>query len=216
VQVLKDDVRGRIIEAAKTAFADAGFVRTSMKEIAAKAGVTPGNLYRYFPGKDDLFVAVVAPAVADVKELIVSANPPDTGASADFDAFRETIADRTYNLLTRYHIELRILLHGAEQSSMANTRQLVVHMFYNKLLYHVGLLVPNTPLEKNLTVFLEVMAKAYVGSMVDVLIETDPHADDQLVRYLLSGIGELYFRNMRELIGTMMTTGKECTTCENP
>lgn len=215
MQVLKEEVRYRIIDAAKITFAASGFMRASMKEIAARAGVTPGNLYRYFPGKDELFVAVVAPAVDDVKELIESTTPPETDISADFDAFRQTIADKTYNLLTRYHIELRILLHSAEQSSMAYTRQLVVQMLYHKLLYHVGLLVPGASLEKQLTLFLEVIAKAYVGSMVDVLLETDPNTDDQLVRYLLAGIGELYFRNMRELIGTMMTTGKESITCEN-
>jgi AcrR family transcriptional regulator len=62
VQVLKDDVRRRIEEAALRAFAGRGFVAATMGEIAAGAGVSTGNLYRYCPGKEELFDAVIPPA----------------------------------------------------------------------------------------------------------------------------------------------------------
>jgi AcrR family transcriptional regulator len=61
-QVLKDDVRRGIEEAALEVFAARGFLAATMSEIAALAGVSTGNLYRYFPGKEELFDAVVGPA----------------------------------------------------------------------------------------------------------------------------------------------------------
>lgn len=44
--------RAVILEAAKRCFARAGFHRTTMQDIAGEAGMSPGNLYRYFPSKD--------------------------------------------------------------------------------------------------------------------------------------------------------------------
>jgi AcrR family transcriptional regulator len=58
-QVLKPAVRARIEAAALRCFADRGYARTSMAEIAAAAGTAPANVYRYFPSKEALFSAVV-------------------------------------------------------------------------------------------------------------------------------------------------------------
>lgn len=50
------DRRTRILDAAERCFVRAGFHRTTMQDVAAEAGMSAGNLYRYFPSKD----AVVA------------------------------------------------------------------------------------------------------------------------------------------------------------
>lgn len=49
----------RIIDAAERCFARAGFYRTTMQDVAAEAGMSPGNLYRYFPSKDAIVVGLV-------------------------------------------------------------------------------------------------------------------------------------------------------------
>ena len=43
-----------ILDAAERSFTRAGFHRTTMQDVAAEAGMSPGNLYRYFPSKDAL------------------------------------------------------------------------------------------------------------------------------------------------------------------
>lgn len=58
-QVLKPEIRRRIETAALRCFADRGYGGTSMAEIAAAAGTAPGNVYRYFPSKEQLLAAVV-------------------------------------------------------------------------------------------------------------------------------------------------------------
>lgn len=64
MQVLKDDIRRRILDVARQEFYYRGFSKASMRNIASKAGVGVGNLYNYYPGKDDLFRAVLAPVVS--------------------------------------------------------------------------------------------------------------------------------------------------------
>jgi AcrR family transcriptional regulator len=46
--------RRAILDAAERRFARAGFHRTTMQDVAAEAGMSPGNLYRYFQSKDAL------------------------------------------------------------------------------------------------------------------------------------------------------------------
>ena len=50
-------VRERILEGAARAFAASGF-RANVPAIAAEAGVSVGLIYRYFPSKEELFLAV--------------------------------------------------------------------------------------------------------------------------------------------------------------
>jgi AcrR family transcriptional regulator len=51
------DRRQQILEAALDVFAELGLDGATTKEIAARAGVTPGLIYFYFPGKEELFFA---------------------------------------------------------------------------------------------------------------------------------------------------------------
>ncbi len=50
--------RGRIFDAALELFADRGFEATTMRDIAAKAGTSPGLAYRYFPAKEAFVLAL--------------------------------------------------------------------------------------------------------------------------------------------------------------
>lgn len=51
MQVLKEDIRGRILAVAKLQFGQKGYSKTSMREIAELAGVGVGNIYNYFASK---------------------------------------------------------------------------------------------------------------------------------------------------------------------
>ena len=48
MQVLKEDIRSRILTVARQQFERKGYVKTSMREIAELAGVGVGNIYNYF------------------------------------------------------------------------------------------------------------------------------------------------------------------------
>lgn len=54
----RNAVRDQIIEAAKKRFWHYGYAKTTMAEVAADCGMSPGNLYRFFPGKLDIAEAI--------------------------------------------------------------------------------------------------------------------------------------------------------------
>ncbi|HEL2982075.1 TPA: TetR/AcrR family transcriptional regulator [Stenotrophomonas maltophilia] len=56
----------QILQAALQCFLAKGFHQTSMRDIAQAAGVSLGNLYNHFPGKEAIILAV---AVAESEEL---------------------------------------------------------------------------------------------------------------------------------------------------
>src|SRR4029450_1342859 len=51
--------RRRILSAARPRFETYGYRRTSIAEIARDAGIAVGTVYRYFAGKEAVFLAVV-------------------------------------------------------------------------------------------------------------------------------------------------------------
>ncbi|HEY8375826.1 MAG TPA: helix-turn-helix domain-containing protein [Nannocystis sp.] len=64
-QVLKDEVRARILAAALEVFAARGYEGATMAAIAERAGLGTASLYRYYPGKAELFAAVITPELAE-------------------------------------------------------------------------------------------------------------------------------------------------------
>lgn len=55
MQVLKQEIRIKFLEAAKTEFIRYGYQGTSMRNIARWTEFTVGNIYRYWPSKEKLF-----------------------------------------------------------------------------------------------------------------------------------------------------------------
>ncbi|WP_194814098.1 TetR family transcriptional regulator [Nocardia sp. XZ_19_385] len=55
----KNDTRDVLVRTARRMFADTGFDKTSVRDIAAAAGVDPGLIRHYFGSKADLFQATL-------------------------------------------------------------------------------------------------------------------------------------------------------------
>jgi TetR/AcrR family transcriptional regulator, repressor for uid operon len=84
--------QGRILDAAERCFVRTGFHRTTMQDVAAEAGMSPGNLYRYFPSKD-----AIATGIAERDRARLA---QDFSVLAEADDFRAT-----FMALVRKHFE---------------------------------------------------------------------------------------------------------------
>jgi AcrR family transcriptional regulator len=74
-----------VVEAAACAFALSGYQRTQMADIAARAHVALGTLYRYASSKEDLFGYALAFGVGDTPDL-VAGHMPIRDVEAFFEA----------------------------------------------------------------------------------------------------------------------------------
>src|SRR5947208_15440803 len=74
-----DEARGRILEAAEEQFRRVGYHRTSVADIAAQLGMSPANIYRFFPSRDAINESIcgrVVNEVADIASAIARTNAP--------------------------------------------------------------------------------------------------------------------------------------------
>lgn len=65
--------RARLLDAAATVFAQRGYRRASVEEIASEAGYTIGALYSNFAGKEEVLLALLEQEVARITQRIVKA-----------------------------------------------------------------------------------------------------------------------------------------------
>ena len=82
---LQSDRRAEILAAAERCFVKSGFHQASMQEICIEAGMSPGNLYRYFPSKEAIIAGIAERNRAEAAEsFAVVDQAPDffTGLAA--------------------------------------------------------------------------------------------------------------------------------------
>jgi len=70
VQVLKEDVRQRIYDAAVEEFYEKDYQTATIRTIAKRAAVPLGLVYSYFKNKADLFAAIVKPVMTAIDNIM--------------------------------------------------------------------------------------------------------------------------------------------------
>jgi AcrR family transcriptional regulator len=81
--------RKRVIDAAMELAADGGYEAVQMRDVAEKADVALGTLYRYFPSKDQLLVAALGEWASTLERRLKQKPPPgDTPADRVIDVLR--------------------------------------------------------------------------------------------------------------------------------
>ncbi len=73
----KAESRRRILDSAREVFFRDGFMPANLDEVAERAGVAKGTLYRYFENKAELYVAVLAHNGAIFEEKMRASVDPD-------------------------------------------------------------------------------------------------------------------------------------------
>ncbi len=65
------DTRETIVEEARKLFAERGYDGATIGEIARRAGIAEGTIYRHFDSKEELFFACLNPAIEDAYQMMV-------------------------------------------------------------------------------------------------------------------------------------------------
>ncbi len=88
------DNRRTILNAARELVAEGGFAAAQMTEVARKAGVATGTLYRYFPSKEELCRQVFREVSAREMNVLVSIAAEDRPAAGRLRDVLTTFATR--------------------------------------------------------------------------------------------------------------------------
>jgi AcrR family transcriptional regulator len=137
MQVLKDEVRNNILRAALSEFRQNGYLQASMRQIALAAGITIGNIYRYFKNKEELFDYIIQPVyeqyriyMIDIRGIIDLSYSHDTPNTLNyFNKIESTLV----GLFKTYSAELTILINQSEGSKYEQVKSELVEMTFSIL-----------------------------------------------------------------------------------
>ncbi len=100
-QALADARRQLVLDAARAAFVELGMDKTSMREIAQRAGYTVGAIYSYFASKEEVYGALLGESLerlnGHVQQALAAVSTDrqrlTVSATAFFDFYRENPRD---------------------------------------------------------------------------------------------------------------------------
>ena len=75
MQKPKEEVRQAILSAAEEEILQTGYRSCSVRSIAARAGISPGNIYAYFSGKEEILDCILRPALGGIHGVMESPFP---------------------------------------------------------------------------------------------------------------------------------------------
>ncbi|WP_136519298.1 TetR/AcrR family transcriptional regulator [Cellulomonas telluris] len=123
------DRRGQLLEVARDLFASEGFHHVSMDDIADRAEVSKPVLYRHFPSKLDLYLAVVDAQGADLLAAVERAVAPLEAGPVERGAGRAVVAAivQAYLAFVQLAGESSTLLFESDVTHDAQVRGRVQH-----------------------------------------------------------------------------------------
>ncbi|HML46704.1 MAG TPA: TetR/AcrR family transcriptional regulator [Clostridia bacterium] len=185
----KNSVKQRILDAAVQEFLVSGYQHTSMRTIAAQAGMTVGNVYLYFSGKEALFKALLDPVLLEVERLIQYKRGDDQAITPE--AFAEFPKELCEIFLEHRHSFL-ILLDGSAGSPYEHYRE---HLRLSARLRIQEALATLDPCSATDEPLMDAVTTALIEGLLRIFTQ---HAQDSealqslLQRFLICVLGVLF------------------------
>lgn len=201
-QYLKDETQARIAAAALEVFARSGYRGATMAEIGRRAGVSTGNIYRYYENKDVLFAELVDEAFAQAllallrRRVEALAGVDDPGALAPTAPFHAA-SEALLRFCVANRLRVVILLARAEGTPLAGFADLLVATLTRLAVAHFQRRSPELRISETLAFNLDQIYRNLVRSMVDTLVRFDQEAQirqavAEFSRYHLGGLQALF------------------------
>lgn len=182
MQYQKDEVRERILQAARKEFLTRGFRGANISVIAENADVPVGNLYRYFTGKSGVLDAIVRPAYEALPKIMGELQQVETLDSVTLSQTLPILSGGLLAFFDAFGDDILILMDGCdgtryEDFSKDLTRQ--VSRIVIRKLYPVK----TDEMQERIA---DIVSKAFCASLFDVLRMGLAHDEKQeLVERLL-------------------------------
>ena len=111
VRTKPDDTRARIVETAEALFRRLGFAKTAVADIAAELGMSPANVYRFFPSKTAIVQAICHRCLSEVEEAAWAIARSKVPAAQRLERLiLEILAYHKENLLTEQRVNDIVLV----------------------------------------------------------------------------------------------------------
>jgi AcrR family transcriptional regulator len=145
-QVLKEEVRNSILNAAIKTFREKDYNKASMNTIAQEAGISVGNIYRYFKNKEELFDVIVKDLAEKVMSIMDKCKNGET-IDEVFDVLKDCIDE----FVTLYAENEDIFIILIKASDEVKTKYNVESSMINYLANNLNAIAKNFCKHKDMT-----------------------------------------------------------------
>ena len=183
----------RLIAAATEALIEVGYARTSVQEIATRAGLTQGALFRHFPSRIELMIRVADDVGerlldlfrSDFRSLCTHAAAPQSLALA-LSLLRSNVQSRLHQAWFELLLAARTdpVLHEALMPIWARRDARILELA-GALLPEAARALPDFP------VVIDTVVTLFHGEAVDRFLRVDPAAEARRMQWLLTQLGRL-------------------------
>lgn len=187
MQILKDDIKDRILKYARKEFLAKGYKNATIRNIADSSGIAAGNIYKYFKSKDELFCAILQPVITALDHFIKSHNE-ERHLNIDIfeiDEFQLEYINSMLDLIKQYRLELRLLLFNAEDTSLHNYKDTLVNEQVRIGTEFLRLLKERYPyIKTNVShLFMRITCTAWVNVFSEI-VANDTYSDQEIKQAL--------------------------------
>jgi len=124
MQIQKDNIREDILKVSQEMFLSEGYQKASMRDIAAKVGISVSNLYNYFRNKDAIFCTIVEPVVIHFNRTLeeyhgnIGHNSNECIDNISADTVLNVMTERYTEILRKCRPQLQLLLFQSQGTSL--------------------------------------------------------------------------------------------------
>ncbi|WP_027399181.1 TetR/AcrR family transcriptional regulator [Anaerovorax odorimutans] len=129
-QVLKEDIKEKIILSAKEEFYKRDYNSAKLRDIAKNADISLGLIYSYFKNKEELFNAILSPVFLKMKILL---NKSREENDISFNDFIDEELKMLLYLLKNYREELVILIDKSNGTKYEKAKEEIINMTQNHI-----------------------------------------------------------------------------------
>ena len=162
VQVLKDELRHKILLEAQHLFLQRGYARTSLQMIADKVNISKSNLYHYFKSKEDLFYELTDGAAEGLKKLILRLRDKRFDPRTGQREYQVLLTEEVLSLLLAEKYGLLLILEQAQGTRYESLRPGMIDMLAAKI-------APLLADEANCLLLAQIMAQNLRDGIVLIL-----------------------------------------------
>lgn len=180
--------RQSIIDAACAVFSSKGLEQATMAEIAARAGLSPGAIYRYFANKEDLANGCMSESAGSTLEQWMNSAPPTGDPMGDF----AELSRLTFQLLNdpRERVDTLLMLERVLKASREGETDLLAEftMEWNKIRSGISSRLKlardagQMPADMDMDRLAGALFAFYWGSRLGKLLMPEWDSDEQLVQ----------------------------------
>lgn len=197
MQVLKEEVKKQIENAAIEDFLEKGFRRASMKCIAQKANTSVSNIYNYFEGKEKLYYSIVDPIYFDIEKLLNKFNEneshEDFSDSKFIEDFINIVANGIGLLIKKNSKKIILIFDKSQGTKYEKLKDRLITFLEN----HFTISLEENKTNSKVSFVMHIIATNLVEGFLEIVrhYKNDEWVDDTIsdfIRYHLSGMSRLW------------------------